>query len=130
MVPDHWAPIAILARQRGWTRAEAARAAAGAGMGHTLSTLAIALLVWFAGAALANRVGHLASILSSLALIGFGGWIAFGAWRELRGESDGHAHGPRDHDHDHDHDRDDAKGGAAKGPSQRTALLLILARRR
>ena len=36
IVPDHWVPITLLARQRGWSRAETARAALQAGIGHVL----------------------------------------------------------------------------------------------
>ena len=49
MVPDHWVPITVIARQRGWSRSETARSALQAGTGHVLSTLAIAILVWIAG---------------------------------------------------------------------------------
>ena len=44
IVPDHWAPITLIARQRGWSRAETARAALQAGTGRVLSTLFIALV--------------------------------------------------------------------------------------
>jgi hypothetical protein len=84
MVPDHWAPIVLMARQQGWSRAQTARVAFGAGLGHTISTLAIGSVVWIAGIAVALRFGHLLSLLSSVALIGFGAWIALGAMRELR----------------------------------------------
>ncbi len=107
MVPDHWVPIALIARQRGWTKVQTARAAAGAGIGHTLSTLAIGVLVWIAGAAFAARFGHAVSIASSFALIGFGGWIAISSWREMQ----------PGHDHPHD---------APPVNQERTALLLIL----
>jgi hypothetical protein len=98
----------LLARTRHWTRAQTARAAFGAGLGHTLSTLAIGLLVWVAGVAFAARFGNLVSVLSSVALIAFGAWIAIGAWRELRTH-------PGD---DYDQERNSA--GA------RTSLMLIL----
>ncbi len=57
MVPDHWVPITVIARQRGWSRSETARAALQAGTGHVLSTLAIAILVWIAGVTAARRLG-------------------------------------------------------------------------
>jgi ABC-type antimicrobial peptide transport system permease subunit len=148
LVPDHWAPIALLARQRGWTTGQIARAAALAGTGHTLSTLVIAIIVWLAGAALAARFGHLLGTLSSIALIGFGGWIAIASLREIRkhhslGHSHfGHAHlhshsGGAEHRHWHEHDEGDQHaldGSLALAPqhehghetSSRTALLLIL----
>ena len=86
VVPDHWAPIAVLARQRGWSRAQTARAAFVAGLGHTLSTLAIGLIVWFAGVVAARHFGRAVSLASSIALIAFGLWIAVASLRELREE--------------------------------------------
>ena len=39
VVPDHWAPIVVLARQQGWSIARTARSAAIAGLGHVTTTL-------------------------------------------------------------------------------------------
>ena len=111
IVPDHWAPITLLACQRGWTRGQTARAAFIAGLGHTLSTLAIGLVVWIAGLAFAVRFGHYVSIASSLALVGFGVWIALSSLREIREERAGHDRG------------DDV---VAKQAGSRMTLLLIL----
>jgi hypothetical protein len=108
LVPDHWAPIAMLARGAHWTPLRTARAASIAGLGHTLSTLAIGVVVWFAGVALAVRFGHLVSILSSAALIGFGLWIAVASLREMRAVEPAGPAVPKDR------------------PNQRVALLLIL----
>jgi hypothetical protein len=117
VVPDHWLPITLIARQRRWTRGETARAAFGAGTGHVVSTLALGLLVWAAGVAFAARFGHAVSIASALALVGFGAWIAIGSWRELRAGAHGHPHHHGDGElHVHPDDR----------RSGRTALLLIL----
>jgi hypothetical protein len=108
MVPDHWLPIALLARRHGWTKTQTARTAAFAGLGHTISTLAIATLVWAAGAVLAKRFGDAVTVASSVALIAFGAWIAIGSWREIaRGDA-----------HEHHHPGTEQR--------QRTALLLIL----
>jgi hypothetical protein len=83
IVPDHWAPIAVIARQRGWSRRETARVAAGAGLGHALSTIAIGLLAFFAGAIAAQRLGHAINLTAGLALIAFGLWSTIAAIREL-----------------------------------------------
>jgi hypothetical protein len=83
LVPDHWLPIALLARQQGWSRAETGWAAARAGLGHVVSTLLIGFAVWLGGAALAERFGASIDIVSSAALVAFGGWIALSAMREL-----------------------------------------------
>jgi ABC-type nickel/cobalt efflux system permease component RcnA len=122
MVPDHWAPITLMARQRGWTRAQTARAALGAGTGHVLSTLFLGAIVWFAGLEVAAKFGQWIEIVSSIALIAFGLWIAFSGWREMREEQaheHAHAHGHAHHHHDHGHGHGHAHG-------QSTALLLIL----
>jgi hypothetical protein len=104
VVPDHWVPITLIARQRGWSPAETARASLQAGAGHVLSTLLIAAVVWLAGVAVATRFGHLVDTAASIALVVFGLWIAFSAWRELRGHgAHGHSHGhSRGHGHAHD----------------------------
>ncbi|MEJ0097927.1 MAG: hypothetical protein WDM84_08385 [Bauldia sp.] len=101
MVPDHWAPIALLARQRGWTRGETARAALQAGAGHVATTLLFGLAVWLVGAAAAERFGQAVDVAASVALVGFGGWIAVGAWREIRDDDHGHGHGGHGHSHEH-----------------------------
>jgi ABC-type nickel/cobalt efflux system permease component RcnA len=100
IVPDHWMPITLIARQHGWSRRETALAALQAGFGHVVSTLVIAIAVWLAGVAFAARFGKLVDRATSLALMGLGGWIAIGAIRELRAaagnadrESHNHHHG-------------------------------------
>jgi hypothetical protein len=130
LVPDHWVPITLIARQRGWTALQTARAALVAGTGHVLSTLAIAVVVWIAGAVAARSFGRWIDMAASTALVLFGGWIAISSWLEMRaGQGHGHAH-PHDHRHDHEHDHahEHERGhGAPTGKAgSRTALLLIL----
>lgn len=123
LVPDHWVPITLIARQRGWSKAETARASFRAGFGHVLSTLAIALVVWLAGVAVATRFGHWVDSGASLALIGFGAWIAVSAWRELRHGGHGHSHHHHHHHHHHlDHDHGghthESSAGGIHGPER------------
>jgi ABC-type nickel/cobalt efflux system permease component RcnA len=119
MVPDHWAPIALIARQQGWTRLQTVRAAMIAGTGHVLSTLAIAIVVWIAGVAFAQTFGGWVNTLASLALVLFGGWIAISALRDMR-------RGGHDRGHGHSHDHGGHEHGANPAAGKRTALLLIL----
>ena len=99
MVPDHWVPITLIARQQGWSKTQTARASLMAGTGHVVSTLAIAAVVWIAGVAFAQKFGSWVDTIASLALVLFGGWIAISAWRDLRKGGE-HGHG---HSHGHDH---------------------------
>lgn len=145
VVPDHWAPIVVLARQQGWSIARTARAAAVAGLGHVTTTLLLDALVWIVGASLAVRYGHFVSLASALALVAFGLWIAYGAWWELHVNDQGrlqfeHAHLHRHYDglehvHWHAHHEEDQyalEGGAVVMHAHehvlagRAALLLIL----
>jgi hypothetical protein len=111
-VPDHWVPITLIARQRGWSKAETAKAALVAGAGHVVTTLIIGLVVWFVGVAFATRFGNVIDTIASLALVLFGGWIACSAWWETRGRGRahphgglfGHSHGHGDHGHSDSHD--------------------------
>jgi len=116
LVPDHWAPITLIARQRGWTLRQTARAAAGAGLGHVVSTLIIAIVVWLAGVAFAQRFGDLVNILTSAALIAFGGWVAIGALREVREAKDASVN----------QEQSNSLRVDTSATSSRTALLLIL----
>lgn len=117
MVPDHWMPITLMARQRGWTRAQTARAAIQAGTGHVLSTLAIAAVVWLAGVAVAAKFGRWVDTVSSLALIAFGLWIAIASWLELRsGHGHAHPHGPHGHVHGSIGPDGLGSGGTVHGP--------------
>lgn len=145
VVPDHWAPIVVLARQQGWSVVRTARSAALAGVGHVSTTLVLGALLWIVGASLAARYAHYVSLASGIALVAFGAWIAYGGWKESRnvvpGGSDlehGHLHQHQDgpqHVHWHEHSKDDKHGierGVAVVHSHehavagRTALLLIL----
>ena len=146
LVPDHWMPIVALARSRGWSRARTARAAAIAGIGHTASTLAIGIVIWGVGVAFASRYAHGGNVVAALALLAFGGWVAWAGWRELSaGRGHGHEHFEHAHLHVHDdgvrhvhwheHSQEDwhpVEGGAAAmhwhahAESGRTALLLVL----
>jgi hypothetical protein len=115
IVPDHWVPIAMLARQFRWTRLQTAQAAAIAGLGHTLSTLVIGVVVWIGGVALTVRYGNLVSALAGVALIALGLWIAIASLVEMRA-----AH------HDRHHDSATLGAGEGKQRTLRTSLLLIL----
>jgi hypothetical protein len=114
MVPDHWAPITLLARQQGWSKLKTARTALLAGTGHVLSTLAIAAVVWIAGVSVTQPLGHWVDIIASAALVLFGGWIAVSAWRDMHGGGGhGHSHG---HSHGHTHALPAGSASGVHGP--------------
>jgi ABC-type nickel/cobalt efflux system permease component RcnA len=105
IVPDHWVPIMLIARERKWTRVQTARAALTAGIGHVITTLILGVIVWIAGVAVATRFGHVIDVLSSIALIAFGLWIAISSWREM------YLHRGHSHSHDFSHLEDGEENG-------------------
>ena len=133
VVPDHWLPISLLAREHGWTRRRTARTAFFAGLGHVVTTLIIGAVVWAAGVAAAARYGRLVDVLSGVALVAFGAWTAVAALREqgrLGADDDadhaGHhhhdipfagdaAHDGDDCEHEHEHEHAHAHGHAHGG---------------
>lgn len=118
LVPDHWVPITLIARQRGWSPAQTAKAAALAGLGHTVSTLLIAVVLWVAGAAFASRFGRGVDLVASIALIAFGAWVAIGALREIRQEH-GHDHAHVHAGGEHAHEDDTGECQLDHGPSRK-----------
>ncbi len=92
IVPDHWVPITLIARERKWTRAQTARAALTAGTGHVVTTLILGSIVWLAGVAVSTQFCHVVDLISSLALIAFGLWIGVSSWREMHSGRHGHSH--------------------------------------
>ncbi len=113
IVPDHWGPIALLARQEQWSQHKVITTALGAGTGHVLSTLLIGIVMWYAGLEVAHHYGALVARISSLGLILFGGWMSVAAWRELRAK----ARMPRGAS---------ISGQPLTGRTRATALVLVL----
>ncbi len=125
LVPDHWVPITVMARQRGWSKLETARTALQAGTGHVLSTLLIAVFVWIGGTVVAKRFGAVIDTASSVALIVFGLWIAILAWHE-QGHHHSHSHQSKFGRDPHTHGHETGKLSDPAHNSSRAALLLIL----
>ena len=105
IVPDHWGPIVVVARERGWSLAQTARAAATAAIGHVVTTLILGAIVWYAGSLAAAQYAREVTLVAAIALIAFGMWIAYGGWREASGHGhdhdDGHEHFEHGHAHRH-----------------------------
>ncbi|MGD8824046.1 MAG: sulfite exporter TauE/SafE family protein [Myxococcales bacterium] len=101
LAPDHWVPIAAVARARGWSRARTARVALICGFGHVTVSVLLGLLALLFGAQLFESLGeHMVSI-AGLLLIGFG--VAYAIWG-LRGAFAHRIHGHHHHHYDHVHD--------------------------
>ncbi|HSN84029.1 MAG TPA: hypothetical protein VLS88_15725 [Polyangiales bacterium] len=101
LAPDHWVPIAAVARARSWSRSRAARVALFCGLGHVTVSMLLGLLALMFGAQLFESIGEKMVSVAGLLLIGFG--VAYAVWG-LRGAFAHRLHGHHHHHYDHVHD--------------------------
>jgi nickel/cobalt transporter (NicO) family protein len=106
ILPDHWVPLAVVARTQRWRIAHVARISFLASVGHVVTSLIIAGIIAVGGlqfrSTFETQQGHIVGVI----LIVTG--IAFLLW-SLTGHG-GRSHGPGGHSHDHGHDHDHQHG--------------------
>jgi nickel/cobalt exporter len=99
-LPDHWAPIAVVARTQRWTLARTARTSALAAGGHIVASLALGGVIALVGLQFQHQVenqqAHIVGVVLVLTGLGFLAWGLSGH---------GHVHedrwqGAQDSDHD------------------------------
>lgn len=110
ILPDHWVPLAVIARTQRWSITHVARISFLASVGHVVTSLVIAGIIAAIGlqfrSAFETQQGHIIGVIQILTGIAFLIWSLFGHG----GHSDepgGHSH---EHHRDHVHDRDHETG--------------------
>jgi nickel/cobalt transporter (NicO) family protein len=97
ILPDHWVPLAVVARTQHWTLARTARTSLLASVGHVLTSIVLGGVIALVGLqfrhSFETEQGHIVGVVLILTGIGFLVWGLTG-----------HGH----HHHDHDHGLDDA----------------------
>jgi putative Mn2+ efflux pump MntP len=115
ILPDHWIPIAILARTQRWTMGRALRVAAWAGFGHIAGSLILGAILLALGFGLEQNFAHFAryqdQILGAILLITGAGLLL---WQMLRGAP---------HPHEHEHHGHDHRAHASSGRSWWTLMV-------
>jgi hypothetical protein len=101
LAPDHWVPIAAVARARDWSRGRASRVALLCGLGHVTVSMLLGLLALLFGTRLFESLGERMVSVAGFLLIGFG--VAYAVWG-LRGAFAHRLHGHHHHHYDHVHD--------------------------
>jgi hypothetical protein len=99
VLPDHWAPLAVLGRARRYPLAKVARLSGLAGIAHVLLSIVLGGVIIAIGLQFRASIQSAQDTIVGAILIATG--LGFGAF-ELMGRGHGHDH----HDeHDHHHDR-------------------------
>ena len=83
LAPDHWIPIAAVARARDWSVGRTARVAFGCGFGHVTVSAALGLIALISGTAVVEALGARAGAVGGVLLIGFGAAYALWGARKL-----------------------------------------------
>jgi hypothetical protein len=110
ILPDHWVPLAVLARANRWSLARTAKVSFLASLGHVGLSLALGVVLATAGLALrrvvvADEGGLVGGVLVLTGL----GFLVWALLTRGRGHAHGHEHGhSHDHNHSHDHAHDPA----------------------
>lgn len=110
ILPDHWVPLAVIARSNRWSLGRTAKVSFLASLGHVAVSLVLGVVLAAAGLALRNAVvaeeGQIVGGVLVLTGLGFLIWAV-----RTRGHGHGHGHAHRhahghDHPHEHGHDHD------------------------
>jgi nickel/cobalt exporter len=72
LIPNHWLPIVGISRAERWTRATTLWATAISGIAHIASTIAIGILVGFAGYKLSSTYEWISTVVAPAILIALG----------------------------------------------------------
>jgi nickel/cobalt transporter (NicO) family protein len=98
VLPDHWAPLAVVGRTQHYPLSKVARLSGLAGVAHVAVSVLLGALIIVIGLQFRSTVEHAQNTIIGLLLIGTGvGFLVL----ELTGH--GHAH-PHDHEHDDGHE--------------------------
>jgi nickel/cobalt exporter len=119
ILPDHWVPLAVVARTQRWTMVHTARISLLASVGHVLTSIVLGGVIALVGLqfrkAFETQQGHIVGVVLVLTGIGFLVWAMTG-----------HHHHHHDHDHrigDHpEHHDDDQHDDHAQGRASDQSL--------
>jgi len=97
ILPDHWVPLAVIARTQRWSLARTARTSLLASIGHVVTSIILGGIIALVGLQFRStfeaQQGHIVGVILVLTGIGFVVW-----WLVAR---DGHGHHHHDHQHHH-----------------------------
>jgi hypothetical protein len=142
ILPDHWVPLAVVARTQRWSLLQVARVSALASAGHVLTSLLLAGIVAEVGFQFAHQIdaeqGHLIGVVLVLTGLGF---LVWGMTGHGHHHAAGHGH-PHDalgydhtpnhrhtdddrHPHPHDHEQGDLPTRREQTLARRLAAIAV-----
>jgi nickel/cobalt exporter len=119
ILPDHWAPLAVLGRTRRYPLSRVARLSGLAGVAHVLVSIVLGAVIIAIGLQFRSSLESAQATIVGWILIATG--VGF-AVLEVSGR--GHHHHDHDHDHDHDHSHSHPEPGARGGLHGLAAVMV------
>ena len=99
LAPDHWMPLAALARAQGWSAIRTARVTVACAAAHVTVSVVIGLVALAFGVRLFDRFGTELESVAGIVLIGFGLLYALWGLKHAAAHLHGHRHTHYDHIH-------------------------------
>src|SRR5690348_15733256 len=114
VLPDHWVPLAVVARTQRWSILRVGRVTFLASLGHVITSLILGGIVAVVGLQFQQKIetqqGHIIGAVLTLTGIIFLIWGLVGHGPHGHSHEDNHSHDHgqgHNHDHNHDHSHDD-----------------------
>jgi nickel/cobalt transporter (NicO) family protein len=135
ILPDHWVPLAVVARTQRWTLIRTARTSLLASIGHVLTSIVLGGIIAAVGlqfrTAFETEQGHIIGVVLVLTGIGFLIWGLSGHGHHHHdhehAEHDGHQHPDSHDDHHHHHHAADLHQTLHHAPENEQPLARRLA---
>lgn len=132
ILPDHWVPLAVVARTQRWTMVRTARISLLASVGHVLTSIVLGGIIALVGLqfrqAFETQQGHIVGVVLVLTGIGFLLWglTGHGHHHPVHDGPDPHEHHEHEHHTPHnDHERDKSSANEIQSLGRRIAGIAV-----
>jgi nickel/cobalt transporter (NicO) family protein len=137
ILPDHWAPLAVVARTERWTLIRTARMSLLASVGHVLTSIVLGGIIAAVGLqfrkTFETQQGHIVGVVLVITGIGFLIWGLSGPGHHHHHDQDDHDHNedlthahayPHEETHPHIHGHEHDEHAETSGARRMTAILI------
>lgn len=108
ILPDHWVPLAVVARTQRWSLLRVGRVSLLASLGHVITSLILGGIIALIGLQFQHQIetqqGHIVGAVLVLTGIGFLIWGLVGHGPHGHSHEEHHIHDDHEHKHDHAHE--------------------------
>jgi nickel/cobalt transporter (NicO) family protein len=127
IMPDHWVPLAVIGRTRGYPLRRVARLSGLAGVAHVLVSLLLGAVIVVVGLQFRSTIEHAQDTIVGLVLIATGiGFVVLELTGRGHSHEPGHGHHHHEHGGHHHHHRDAGVAAASPRPGRIRGLAGVM----